>query len=237
MLRILGSPKNLCGGMTRRDWLRIGGLGLAGLTLPDVLRLQEVGRGEEHEVARARLWPGEGDHPDSPVWLAEPARMGRSQAGRAGRNSRRVRRDSVVAARLQGVRAVSEHGEGDGPHDGHPLADASLSAARRGLRPDRRAGDRRADGARAARSRGIGRSSARSWNTCRDRWPRFAAGRMPAPGVPNNIALPFRFSSAARSARCIAPGRMRRSSAASTIRCGPIFAARRPRESPRRSAT
>jgi hypothetical protein len=42
MLRILGSPKRLCGGMTRRDWLRIGGLGLAGLSLPDVLRLQEL---------------------------------------------------------------------------------------------------------------------------------------------------------------------------------------------------
>src|SRR6478672_4515588 len=42
MLRILGSPKNLCGGMTRRDWLRIGGLGLAGLTLPEVLKLQEL---------------------------------------------------------------------------------------------------------------------------------------------------------------------------------------------------
>src|SRR3954467_14184162 len=42
MLRLLGSPKNLCGGMTRRDWLRIGGLGLAGLSLPDILRLQEA---------------------------------------------------------------------------------------------------------------------------------------------------------------------------------------------------
>ena len=54
MLRILGSPKNLCGGMTRRDWLRIGGLGLAGLTLPDVLRLQQCGRrgNETRECAR-----------------------------------------------------------------------------------------------------------------------------------------------------------------------------------------
>ncbi|MGH7139267.1 MAG: DUF1501 domain-containing protein, partial [Pirellulales bacterium] len=40
MLRILGSQRNLCGGVSRRDWLRVGGLGLAGLTLPDVLRLQ-----------------------------------------------------------------------------------------------------------------------------------------------------------------------------------------------------
>src|SRR5436190_6069405 len=49
MLRILGSPKNLCGGMTRRDWLRIGGLGLAGLTLPDVLKLQQTAASEAKE--------------------------------------------------------------------------------------------------------------------------------------------------------------------------------------------
>lgn len=42
MLRILSSAKNMCSGLTRRDWLRIGGLGLAGLSLPDVLRLQEA---------------------------------------------------------------------------------------------------------------------------------------------------------------------------------------------------
>ena len=42
MLDILGSTRKLCGGMTRRDWLRVGSLGLAGLTLPDVLRLQDA---------------------------------------------------------------------------------------------------------------------------------------------------------------------------------------------------
>jgi hypothetical protein len=42
MLNVLGSRRNLCGGMTRRDWLRVGGLGLAGLALPDILRLQAV---------------------------------------------------------------------------------------------------------------------------------------------------------------------------------------------------
>src|SRR5262245_8174080 len=42
MLRILGGSKQLCGGLSRRDWLRVGGLGLAGLTLPQVLALQEA---------------------------------------------------------------------------------------------------------------------------------------------------------------------------------------------------
>jgi len=36
MLNILGSTRRLCGGMSRRDWLRVGGLGLAGMTLADV---------------------------------------------------------------------------------------------------------------------------------------------------------------------------------------------------------
>lgn len=40
MLRILGSPKTLCDGLTRRDLLHVGGLGALGLTLADALRLQ-----------------------------------------------------------------------------------------------------------------------------------------------------------------------------------------------------
>lgn len=47
MLRVLGSPKKLCGGPTRRDLLRVGGLGFAGLSLPDLLRLREVSAAAE----------------------------------------------------------------------------------------------------------------------------------------------------------------------------------------------
>lgn len=42
MLRILGSEKTLCDGLTRRDLLHIGGLGALGLTLDDALRLGEA---------------------------------------------------------------------------------------------------------------------------------------------------------------------------------------------------
>jgi hypothetical protein len=42
MLRILGSPNRLCDGCTRRDMLWAGGLGLFGLGLPDYLRLLDV---------------------------------------------------------------------------------------------------------------------------------------------------------------------------------------------------
>jgi hypothetical protein len=42
MLRILGSPKRLCNGWTRREMLRAGGLSLFGLGLADFLRLSGV---------------------------------------------------------------------------------------------------------------------------------------------------------------------------------------------------
>ncbi len=38
----MGSPKRLCNGVTRREALRVGGLGLAGLGLADFFRLQET---------------------------------------------------------------------------------------------------------------------------------------------------------------------------------------------------
>lgn len=38
MLRLLGSPKRCCDGLTRRDWLEVGGLGLLGLGASDLLR-------------------------------------------------------------------------------------------------------------------------------------------------------------------------------------------------------
>ena len=42
MLRILGSPRRLCDGGTRRDFLHVGGLGAFGLGLGDALRWQEA---------------------------------------------------------------------------------------------------------------------------------------------------------------------------------------------------
>ena len=43
MLRILGSPKTLCDGLTRRDFLNVGGLGAFGLGLADFFRLHPEG--------------------------------------------------------------------------------------------------------------------------------------------------------------------------------------------------
>src|ERR1700688_354150 len=42
MLRIHTSGTRLCDGLTRREWLRFGGLSLAGLSLPSLLRAREA---------------------------------------------------------------------------------------------------------------------------------------------------------------------------------------------------
>lgn len=51
MIRIAGSPKRLCDGLTRRDWLHIGSLGMLGLGLGDALSLraaQAATSGSQH---------------------------------------------------------------------------------------------------------------------------------------------------------------------------------------------
>lgn len=42
MLRLLGSPRKLCDGLTRRDWMQIGGWGAAGLSLERLLNRTAV---------------------------------------------------------------------------------------------------------------------------------------------------------------------------------------------------
>jgi hypothetical protein len=51
MLRILGSPKTLCDGLSRRDFLHIGGLGAFGFGLADLFRLPQA-EGAERPVGR-----------------------------------------------------------------------------------------------------------------------------------------------------------------------------------------
>ena len=46
MLRILGSARQLCHGISRREMLRVGGLGLAGMSLPQILSFQEASAAE-----------------------------------------------------------------------------------------------------------------------------------------------------------------------------------------------
>ena len=52
MIRLLGSQRRLCGGLTRRDWMHIGGLGMLGVGLGDALRLQAEGASDEEKAKR-----------------------------------------------------------------------------------------------------------------------------------------------------------------------------------------
>ena len=50
MLNLFGGKRRLCDGINRRDFLSIGSLGLAGLSLPELLRAEDAaGIGESHK--------------------------------------------------------------------------------------------------------------------------------------------------------------------------------------------
>jgi hypothetical protein len=55
MLRLLGSAARLCDGITRREALRAGGLGLLGLSLADLLRLDDARAASPIKPAQARF--------------------------------------------------------------------------------------------------------------------------------------------------------------------------------------
>src|SRR2546426_6828358 len=49
MLDIVGHSVRLCDGISRRGFLRIGSLGVAGLTLPEVLKTRQTQAAENHK--------------------------------------------------------------------------------------------------------------------------------------------------------------------------------------------
>src|SRR4051794_26537130 len=53
MLTLFGGGHKLCDGITRRDFLRIGTLGLGGLTLADLLRLKAQGAVDPQSTHKA----------------------------------------------------------------------------------------------------------------------------------------------------------------------------------------
>lgn len=53
MLNILGSKRRLCNGLTRRDFVRVGGLGLAGMSLADMLAWREASAATDHPRSRS----------------------------------------------------------------------------------------------------------------------------------------------------------------------------------------
>src|SRR5437763_17086454 len=64
MLHLRGPGARLCDGLTRRDLLRVGGLGLAGLSLPALLArpAAAAGRPRTRAVIQLFLWGGPSQH-------------------------------------------------------------------------------------------------------------------------------------------------------------------------------
>ena len=54
MLKILGSTKRLCDGLSRREMLRAGGLGMFSLALPELFALRELNSGQDHGATFGR---------------------------------------------------------------------------------------------------------------------------------------------------------------------------------------
>lgn len=80
MLTILGERRWFCDGVTRRDFLKIGGLALGGLTLPEILAAEaRAGTGASHKAIIMVYLPGGPPHldmvdlkPDAPSEIRGP---------------------------------------------------------------------------------------------------------------------------------------------------------------------
>ena len=57
MLTFFGAPRRLCDGLSRRDFLKVGALGVGGLTLADLLRLRAQGAAQPSSSAKAIVRP------------------------------------------------------------------------------------------------------------------------------------------------------------------------------------
>jgi hypothetical protein len=65
MFHLCGPGNRLCDGVTRREFLRVGGLSLAGLTLPELLRARANGdapRGRARSCIQLFMWGGPSQH-------------------------------------------------------------------------------------------------------------------------------------------------------------------------------
>lgn len=71
MLTIRGRKQRFCDGISRRSFLKIGGLGLGGLSLPDLLRAEDsVGGSKSHKSVIMVFLPGGPSHLD--IWDLKP---------------------------------------------------------------------------------------------------------------------------------------------------------------------
>jgi hypothetical protein len=124
MLELFGKSYRNCESVTRRGFLQIGGLGLAGLTLPDLLRLRaaavDAGRSTT-ETAVIQLWCGGGPtqietydpKPNAPVEYRGPFQPIRTRV--AGMNICEVfPRQAQVADKFTIIRSCAHKESGHG---------------------------------------------------------------------------------------------------------------------------
>jgi len=85
MLSIPGKPGYTCDGWSRREFMRVGGAGLFGMALGDILRLQALGSESASDAAKnqGRLGEGQISHSDLPARRPQPHRHLGPQAGSA----------------------------------------------------------------------------------------------------------------------------------------------------------
>ena len=217
MLRVLGNPKTLCNGLTRRDLLTAGAA--LGLTLPAFLRAQaEPSRtSPDKHFGRAKSCillflygsPSQlelaDQKPDAPVEV-------RGELGSIRSTLPRLRR----------VRAAAAHQPRHAQRHGRAVGHAQAPDPRRRLRHHRGARHRRGDGTHPARrpALAVHRLGGRAPGTAQEPGlgPQAGAGQH-RPAVP--VQQPADGRGAPRRART------RRSSAAGTTRTSPRSTARR----------
>ena len=161
MLAIDGGESRTGDGASRRSFLRVGTLGLGGLTLSDLLRLRArasaSGRGRE-DTAIIQVFLGGGPQPHR--YLRPEARRARGVPGR-------IPADPDERPRHRDLRAVPAPGAGHGQTGDRPEPAPHVGRPRRGAHwvmtgfasaePNPRGNDRPSVGSIAARVRGAGR--------------------------------------------------------------------------------
>ena len=193
MLTIPGHSYRLCDGLTRRNFLRIGGLALGGLSLPEILRAESAaGSDRSHKAIIMIFLPGGPPHQDMFDLKLDAPR----------RNARRVPSDQDQRAGHRNLRALSAAGHHDGPRGDHPLDRRRDWRTRRVPVPDRTQPPEqaaRAVGPRWVRcspsSRGRLIRRCRRLSACRRRWGTCLG---PMRASPASWAWPMRRSSLGR---------------------------------------
>ena len=122
MLTLWGPQRRFCDRVSRRDFLRVGALGLGGLTLADLLRLRAA-RGDR---SSARV-----GHHGLPGRRSQPHRHVRPQAGRPRRRAAATSSRSrptcpaSTSANCCRVQAANRRQAGPGPHGSVRRTDAA----------------------------------------------------------------------------------------------------------------